>query len=148
MQPSCTEPNPKAQAFPVSFSHYLLFSSLSFFPFFLPLLSLFLFLSLSLSFSFFSFSFFFSSFLPSSLFLFSPWGWVRRCLAASLSLLSVSCFCFLCFQFPLSLLSAFAFSLPFVFCFSLRFLYIFSSFHFFLHFLFPWLGAYIGSHGV
>lgn len=59
------------------------------------------------------------------------------------------CFlCFLCFQFPLSLLSAFAFSLAFVFCFSLRFLYIFSSFHFFLHIFCPWLGAYIGSHGV
>lgn len=73
-------------------------------------------------------------------------AWQRRFLCFLLP--SVSCFCFLCFQFPLSLLSAFAFSLPFVFCFSLRFLYILSSFHFFLHFFCPWLGAYIGSHGV
>ena len=91
-----------------------------------------------------SFSPFFPSFLPSSLFSFSPWGWVRRCLAASLSLLSFA----FCFLLLLSLLSAFAFSLAFVFCFSLRFLYILSSFHFFLHFFCPWLGAYIGSHGV
>ena len=91
MQPSCTEPNPKTQAFPVSFSHSLRFFFLSFF---FPLLSLSLFLSLFLS---------FPSFLTSFLFLLSPWGWVRRCLAASLSLLSVSCFCFLCFQLSLSL---------------------------------------------
>ena len=76
-------------------------------------LSLFLFSpSFSFSFSFsFPFPFFlflflflsFPSFLTSFLFLLSPWGWVRRCLAASLSLLSVSCFCFLCFQLSLSL---------------------------------------------
>lgn len=53
---------------------------------------------------------FFSSFRPFSLFLFSPWGWVRRCLAASLSLLSVSCFCFLCFQLLLSLWPLFSVS--------------------------------------
>ena len=119
-----------------------------------------LFLFSILFFPFFSFFFLFFSFFPSfrpsfSFFLFSPWGWVRRCLAASLSLLSVSCFRLLCFQrrflcflFPLSLLLAFAFSLVFVFCFSLRFLYILSSFHPFLHILCPRLGAYIGSHGV
>lgn len=95
-----------------------------------------LFLFFLLFFPFFSFFFPFFSFFPSfrpsfSFFLFSPWGWVRRCLAASLSLLS-----------------AFAFSLAFVLCFSLRFLYILSSFHPFLHILCPWLGAYIGSHGV
>ena len=99
MQPSCTEPNPKTQAFPVSFSHSLRFFFLSFF---FPLLSLFLFLFLS--FSFFSFP----SFLTSFLFFLFPWGWVRRCLAASLSLLSVSAFFafsfrFLCFQLSLSL---------------------------------------------
>ena len=108
-----------------------------FFPFFL--------------FFFSSFSPFFPSFLPSSLFLFSPWGWVRRCLAASLSLLSFA-FCFLLsfvlLSASLSLLLVFAFFLSFVLCFSLRFLYILSSFHFFLHFFCPWLGAYIGSHGV
>ena len=86
---------------------------LSLFLFSLLSLSLFLFLSLFLSFSFFSFP----SFLTSFLFLLSPWGWVRRCLAASLSLLSFAfCFllllsvsaffaffCFLCFQLSLSL---------------------------------------------
>ena len=77
---------------------------LSLFLFSLLSLSLFLFLSLFLSFSFFSFP----SFLTSFLFLLSPWGWVRRCLAASLSLLSVSAFFafsfrFLCFQLSLSL---------------------------------------------
>ena len=78
-----------------------------FFPFSSFLFSLFLF-SPSFSFSFpFPFLLFlflsFPSFLTSFLFLLSPWGWVRRCLAASLSLLSVSCFCFLCFQLSLSL---------------------------------------------
>ena len=120
--------------------------------FLFSLLFLFLFLFPFPSLPFLSFPFpFFPSFRPYSLFLFSPWGWVRRCLAASLSLLSllsVSCFRLLCFQLPLSLLSAFAFFLAFVFCFSLRFLYLLSSFHPFLHFLCPWLGAYIGSHGV
>ena len=62
-----------------------------------------LFLFSILFFPFFSFFFPFFSFFPSfrpsfSFFLFSPWGWVRRCLAASLSLLSVSCFRLLCFQ--------------------------------------------------
>lgn len=121
---------------------------LSLFLFSLLFLFLFLFLFPFLSIPFPSFP----SFRPSSfLFLFSPWGWVRRCLAASLSLLSllsVSCFRLLCFQLPLSLLLAFAFFLAFVFCFSLRFLYILSSFHPFLHILCPRLGAYIGSHGI
>ena len=99
MQPSCTEPNPKTQAFPVSFSHSLRFFFLSFF---FPLLSLFLSLFLS-----------FPSFLTSFLFLLSPWGWVRRCLAASLSLLSFAFFAFFCFLFP-----AFAFSFRFL-CFQL-----------------------------
>ena len=105
MQPSCTEPNPKTQAFPVSFSHSLRFFFLSFF---FPLLSLFL--SLFLSFSFFSFP----SFLTSFLFLLSPWGWVRRCLAASLSLLSFA----FCFLLLLSVSAFFAFSFRFL-CFQL-----------------------------
>ena len=68
-----------------------------FFPFFL--------------FFFSSFSPFFPSFLPSSLFLFSPWGWVRRCLAASLSLLSFA----FCFLLLLSVSAFFAFSFRFLF---------------------------------
>ena len=100
MQPSCTEPNPKTQAFPVSFSHSLRFFFLSFF---FPLLSLFLSLFLS-----------FPSFLTSFLFLLSPWGWVRRCLAASLSLLSFA----FCFLLLLSVSAFFAFSFRFL-CFQL-----------------------------
>ena len=89
MQPSCTEPNPKTQAFPVSFSHSLRFFFLSFF---FPLLSLFLSLSL--------FSYFFS------LFAFS--------LGLGSALLgSVAFFAFFCFLFP-----AFAFSFRFL-CFQL-----------------------------
>ena len=105
MQPSCTEPNPKTQAFPVSFSHSLRFFFLSFF---FPLLSLFLFLFLS--FSFFSFPFPLFLLLFSFCFLLGVGfgaAWQRRflCFLCFLCflLLSVSCFCFLCFQLSLSL---------------------------------------------
>ena len=115
MQPSCTEPNPKTQAFPVSFSHSLRFFFLSFF---FPLLSLFLFLFLS--FSFFSFPFPLFLLLFSFCFLLGVGfgaAWQRRFL----------CFlCFLCFLL-LSLLSfAFCFllllSVSAFFAFSFRFL--------------------------
>ena len=83
MQPSCTEPNPKTQAFPVSFSHSLRFFFLSFF---FPLLSLFLSLSL--------FSYFFS------LFAFSLG--LGSALLGSVAFFAFS-FRFLCFQLSLSL---------------------------------------------
>ena len=91
MQPSCTEPNPKAQAFPVSFP----FLFLLFFSFPLPL-------SLSLSLSLLSFPLFFLLF--SFCFLLGVGfgaAWQRRFLCFLLP--SVSCFCFLCFQLSLSL---------------------------------------------
>lgn len=95
MQPSCTEPNPKAQAFPVSFSHSLLFSLSFFFP---------LSFSFSFPFLFLLFLFLFSSFF--SLFVFSLG--LGSALLGSVAFFAFFAFFafsfrFLCFQLLLSL---------------------------------------------